>query len=686
MKILTSLLKRKHLLLATILPLLVVTLGVLPMVQPVAAATATRPLALVYYGWHDSAVDQRIINAAPEILIDNTPAGYWHGNANVALFQSQGIKVFSYIDSSYGARPIGDNYALIDAIAKEGSFGIFMDQASSSATAYNQNIYNYAKSKGLSVIINPGMPYVSADVYTVADYVMTDEHYVGRAPTAVEATHLDQTIVIGFGNWTAAQAASYTNAAWSNGFAYSWHEQLEYNSLPSWLEEYVLLLSASTTTPSPTPTPTPVPSSGNVTGVVASVPVSSGGSNEYNLSIRITTTTVSGLTIGQNLWVAASTTDFPNLLTVGSTLTGNLDNSFGWWIMKAATPTTTINRAPVLNPIGNKAVTVGQNLEFVLSATDADGNALSFSASNLPSGASFSNARFSWTPTQTGTYNVSFTVSDGKLTDSETISIVVTYPNRAPVLNPIGNKAVTVGQNLEFVLSATDADGNALSFSASNLPSGASFSNARFSWTPTQTGTYNVSFTVSDGKLTDSETISIVVNAMAPPPSIGNTTGVIASVPVSSGGSNEYNLSIRITTTTVFGLTIGQNLWVAASTTDFPNLLTVGSTLTGNLDNSLGWWVMKSSIQTTPVTPPVPVVIKGNTTAVVASVPISSGGSNEYNLSIKITTTTITGLKVTDTVWVAASKTDFPNLLIVGSTVTGDLDKTLGWWTLKAVK
>jgi hypothetical protein len=84
------------------------------------------------------------------------------------------------------------------------------------------------------------------------------------------------------------------------------------------------------------------------------------------------------------------------------------------------------------------------------------------------------------------------------------------------VLAPIGNKSVTAGQQLQFTISATDPDGNPLTYSASNLPFGASFNagTQTFSWTPSsnQTGTYaNVHFEVSDGARTASENITITV-------------------------------------------------------------------------------------------------------------------------------------------------------------------------------
>jgi hypothetical protein len=183
------------------------------------------------------------------------------------------------------------------------------------------------------------------------------------------------------------------------------------------------------------------------------------------------------------------------------------------------------NQAPVLTNPGNKTVNENAALTFTVSAADPDGDTLTYSASNIPSGSTFtpSTRTFSWTPsyTQAGTYaNVSFSVTDGALTDSENITITVNNVNRPPVLGNIGNKTVTAGQLLQFTVSATDPDGNPLTYSVSNLPSGATFtpSTRTFSWTPSanQTGSYsNVRFQVSDGSLTDYENISITVTVAA---------------------------------------------------------------------------------------------------------------------------------------------------------------------------
>jgi hypothetical protein len=88
-------------------------------------------------------------------------------------------------------------------------------------------------------------------------------------------------------------------------------------------------------------------------------------------------------------------------------------------------------------------------------------------------------------------------------------------PNAPPVLGPVGNKTATEGMELKFAISGSDSDGDLLTYSASNLPAGANFDSAArtFAWKPdySQSGDYLVTFAVSDGPLSDKETITIHV-------------------------------------------------------------------------------------------------------------------------------------------------------------------------------
>jgi signal peptidase len=95
-----------------------------------------------------------------------------------------------------------------------------------------------------------------------------------------------------------------------------------------------------------------------------------------------------------------------------------------------------------------------------------------------------------------------------------------------PVLDPIGDKSGTEGQILQFTISATDPNGDPLTYSANNLPTNATFIGQTFSWTPLlgDAEIYsNVLFEVSDGRDSVSENINIVI-AKAPLVQISNIT------------------------------------------------------------------------------------------------------------------------------------------------------------------
>lgn len=85
--------------------------------------------------------------------------------------------------------------------------------------------------------------------------------------------------------------------------------------------------------------------------------------------------------------------------------------------------------------------------------------------------------------------------------------------NGAPVIEAIGDKTVKEGELLMFVVKASDADGDKLIYSADGLPSGAKFEGGVFSWVPyfDQSGTYKVTFKVSDDTVTTAQIVTINV-------------------------------------------------------------------------------------------------------------------------------------------------------------------------------
>jgi hypothetical protein len=141
--------------------------------------------------------------------------------------------------------------------------------------------------------------------------------------------------------------------------------------------------------------------------------------------------------------------------------------------------------------------------------------------------------------------------------------------NNDPVLNSIGPKSVEEGQLLEFTISATDPDtGDTLTYSASSLPTGATFNpgTQTFSWTPNvgDAGTYpNVRFTVDDNGTpqgSDFEDITITVTAAG---------GGGAGTPITAGDVAGYSCSMKITIdNTKVAFTSSEHFPVLISLTD----------------------------------------------------------------------------------------------------------------------
>jgi hypothetical protein len=130
-----------------------------------------------------------------------------------------------------------------------------------------------------------------------------------------------------------------------------------------------------------------------------------------------------------------------------------------------------------------------------------------------------------WFPGRISEVRISKTVRSGAWLLANNYSLkdnLLSYGvNQPPVLAAIGNKTVNEGAFLTFTITGTDPDGDTLTYSASNLPSGATFNatTRTFSWRPSyrQAGNYpEVHFEVTDGGLIASENIIITANQDLP--------------------------------------------------------------------------------------------------------------------------------------------------------------------------
>lgn len=190
------------------------------------------------------------------------------------------------------------------------------------------------------------------------------------------------------------------------------------------------------------------------------------------------------------------------------------------------------NLAPTIQGSPATSVVAGSAYSFTPNAADPDGDPLVFEIVNKPSWAVFnsSTGRLSGTPSMSdvGVHsNIVISVTDGEFSISlAAFTIAVTASNSAPQISGTASGSVKVGESYSFTPTASDPDGDTLTFSISGLPPWANFnaSTGQISGTPGagDVGTSaNIYITVSDGQASATlAPFSITVQAI----SLGSVT------------------------------------------------------------------------------------------------------------------------------------------------------------------
>jgi hypothetical protein len=174
------------------------------------------------------------------------------------------------------------------------------------------------------------------------------------------------------------------------------------------------------------------------------------------------------------------------------------------------------NVAPLISGTPATTVQAGSAYSFRPAAWDEDGDPITYQISGKPTWATFStaNGTLSGTPTSAavGTYsNIVISATDGRsTTPMPAFSITVTAAaNNAPTISGTPATSVQAGTGYWFAPTASDPDGDTITWSITNKPSWATFSiaNGQLYGTPTaaNVGTYsNIVISVNDGNATTS--------------------------------------------------------------------------------------------------------------------------------------------------------------------------------------
>ena len=189
-------------------------------------------------------------------------------------------------------------------------------------------------------------------------------------------------------------------------------------------------------------------------------------------------------------------------------------------------------------------ITEGEELTFSIETTDPDLDELTYSVEGLPK-ETLDGTDFSFKPSDSGSYPISFNISDGVCTiTTDLMWIIVDQKNDPPILGPIGDpNDIAEGERLFFTFTAHDPDHDQLQAFVSPLPEGATLSGPagdpnqytwEFSWKPNynQAGNYDPRFIVqeinSGNGETDYEYIHITVTNTNRAPEISSPISVLS--------------------------------------------------------------------------------------------------------------------------------------------------------------
>ena len=191
------------------------------------------------------------------------------------------------------------------------------------------------------------------------------------------------------------------------------------------------------------------------------------------------------------------------------------------------------NTPPVAHDQNIPTVQEDTPTPIILSATDLDGDVLTYTIITPPSHGTLSGtgANIIYTPSAnySGPDSFEFKVNDGAVDSNDgTVTITVVAVNDAPVAN---NQSVTTSEDtaLPLTLVGTDIEGNTLTYSIVASPTNGTLSGSgqNITYTPSLNfvGADSFTFNVNDGSLnSNTATVFVTVTPVQDPPTADNTT------------------------------------------------------------------------------------------------------------------------------------------------------------------
>ena len=202
-----------------------------------------------------------------------------------------------------------------------------------------------------------------------------------------------------------------------------------------------------------------------------------------------------------------------------------------------------VNVPPAISSTPPTFGSVGNAYFYAVRASDVDGDALNFAPITMPAGMTIDplTGLIEWTPlaSQLGSQGVAFRVDDGQggvATQVYTIVVTATANNHPPVVTSTPPFLATLNAPYRYEVTATDPDGDALTFQLLTRPDGMSINENTgiVTWTPTalQLGRHTVTVAAVDGQDVGTQTFTIDVAGVNQAPTITSSPspGVVAGL------------------------------------------------------------------------------------------------------------------------------------------------------------
>ncbi|ELA9811684.1 tandem-95 repeat protein [Vibrio parahaemolyticus] len=229
-----------------------------------------------------------------------------------------------------------------------------------------------------------------------------------------------------------------------------------------------------------------------------------------------------------------------------------------------------INDAPNAE---NDAITTEEDtavtIDVLVNDSDVEGDALSIQSASVPSeqgSVDIVDGKLVFTPAENfnGEATITYIVTDGDLTDEAKVSVTVTPVNDAPVAkDDIATTQEDTPVTIDVLPNDTDVDGDKLSIESASVPKEqgtVEVVNGKLVFTPTENfnGDAEITYTVTDGELTDEAKVTVTVNPVNDVPTIKveavesitedavSTDTVVATLTVRDTDTPEEQLTVSL--------------------------------------------------------------------------------------------------------------------------------------------